>query len=494
MIPGPAPGHPTGTPALSLPVILVALLAALAGCDRSPPAAPLIPADLRAAAETLRDEAVAGTDAWELTRSLVYEVGPRFAGSDGDRRAVAWAVAKLDELGFSNVRAEPVRVPQWVRGHERGAIVAPVHQPVVLAALGGSIGTPGEGVEAEVVAVDSLEALAALDPAAVSGRIVFVNPPRPVRSRDGSAYRTAVRMRSQAPSAAAALGASAVLIRSVGTSSARVAHTGATTYALDAPRIPAAALSNADADLLGHLLAEGNLAGGEPVRFHLSLGATTLPDTESANVIGEIPGTDLADEIVLLACHLDSWDLTPGANDDAVGCGMMIEAARRAANTWPAPRRTLRVVLYADEEFRLSGARAYAARHADTFAQHALAMEADFGSGRIWRFDTWLEPDALPLAREMWEILAPLGIAWGENTAFGGADLMPLRPHRVPFFSLVHDGTNYFDIHHTIDDTMERVDRTDVDFNVAAYAVTAYLAATLPEGLGRAPPPAGGPR
>jgi len=441
-----------------------------------------LPAELMREAARLRDEALTGTGGWELTRSLVYAAGPRLAGSEGDKRAVAWALATLEEHGFSAVRAERVRVPHWVRGDEHGEIIAPVHQSVVLTALGGSVGTPDQGIEAEVVMVDSLEALAALRADTVQGRIVFMNQPRIERSRDGAGYRDTVALRSQGPSAAAKLGASAFLIRSVGTSEARVAHTGATNYSVDAPRIPAAALSNADADMLGWLVAQD-----EPVRFRLKLGAELLPDAESANVIGEIPGTDLADEIVLVACHLDSWDITPGANDDAVGCALMIEAARRAGQASPPPRRTIRIVFYADEEFGLSGARAYAGRYADTLARHIVAMEADFGAGRAWRFDTWVDPEARPLAKAVWQVLEPLGIEFGENNAFGGADLIPLRPHRVPFFGLAHDGTWYFDIHHTIDDTMDKVDPAEVDFNVAAYTALTYLAATIDQNFGRSP-------
>lgn len=456
----------------------------LAGCQSASQAEsdPPIPAGVAREAARLRDAALLGTDAWELTRDLVYAAGPRFAGSEGDGRAIEWSLATLESLGFSSVRVEPVRVPRWVRGEERGEVVAPVRHAVVLAALGGSVGTSDAGLEAEVVMVDSLEALAALPPGAVSGRIVFLNFPRLERSRVGAAYRDNGRLRRDGPSAAAARGASGFLMRSLGTSAARVAHTGATSYRLDAPRIPAAALSNADADLLGHLV-----AAGAPVRFRLSLGAESLPDADSANVIGEIPGSDLADEIVLLSCHLDSWDITPGANDDAVGCAMVIEAARRVATSGRAPRRTVRVVLFAGEEFGLAGARAYANLHAATLGRHVLAMEADFGSGRVFRLNTWLENEALPLARAAWQLLEPLGIEWGENNAFGGADLMPLRPHRVPFLDLVHDGTHYFDVHHTIDDTLDKVDRRDVDVNVAAYAVITYLAANVPANFGRAP-------
>ncbi len=379
------------------------LLSSLWGsaCLAQPPASPPAPAEslpaaLRATAEALRDGAMRGTRAYEYVRSLTVEVGPRLAGSPGDRAGVAWGVRTLKDLGFKNVRAEKVTVPHWERGAESGEIVSPsslmgqLAQPVAVAALGGSVGTPEGGIEAEVIEVPSVEALDRLDPAKARGKIVFINR-RMLRTQDGSGYGAAVGGRGRGPSAAAKLGAAALLIRSVGTDNNRTPHTGSLRYQEGVPRIPSAALSNPDADLLA-----AHLATGKPVTFRLKLGGRYLPDAESANVIGEIPGREKPEEIVLLACHLDSWDLGTGAVDDAAGCGIVMEAARRIGELKTRPRRTIRVVLYANEEFGLSGARAYAEAHAAELPQHVLAGESDFGSGRIWRLSSGWRPKRCP--------------------------------------------------------------------------------------------------
>lgn len=448
--------------------------------------APAVAADelspeVAATAASLRDDALKGTGAYEIVRSLTTEVGPRLAGSPGDRAAVAWGLARLEALGFENVRAEKVIVPRWERGEESGEIVAPYPQPVALAALGGSVGTPAGGIEAEVAAFPSLEALAAADPETVKGKIVYLGP-RMERAKDGSGYGRTVAIRGQGASAAAKLGAAAVIIRSVGTDDNRTPHTGAMRYEEGVPRIPAAALSNPDADLL-----EAQLASGKPVRFRLSLGARDLGTAESANVIGEVPGREKPEEIVLLGCHLDSWDLGTGAVDDAAGCAIVMEAARRIGELDEHPRRTVRVVLYANEEFGLSGARAYAEAHAAELDRHVLAGESDFGSGRVWRISSRVDPAALPAIAEIARLLEPLGVEPGDNQAFGGADLIPLFPARVPILGLTQDGTLYFDVHHTANDTLDKVDAKDLDQNVAAWAAVAYVAAEMPGDFGRAP-------
>ncbi|MBV8203360.1 MAG: peptidase M28 family protein, partial [Acidobacteria bacterium] len=266
-----------------------------------PPAAQVLADDVQETAVSLRDGALKGTKAWDLVSSLTTEVGPRPAGSAGDRLAVAWAVRTLKELGFSNVHTEKVTVPHWVRGAEAGEITAPYPQRVALAALGGSVGTRAAGIEAPVVEVGGPTALDELDrlgAAKVKGTIVFFNTPT-ARTRDGSGYGNAVLVRSQGPSRAAKLGALAVVIRSIGTDSNRLPHTGGLRYAAGVPRIPAAALSNPDADLLA-----AEVASGKPVRFRLQLASRTLPPVESANVIGEIPGREKPEEIVLLGAHL----------------------------------------------------------------------------------------------------------------------------------------------------------------------------------------------
>jgi carboxypeptidase Q len=425
-----------------------------------------------------------GTGAYEIVRSLTTEVGPRPAGSEGDRRAIEWALRTMRELGLANVRAEAVKVPRWEPGVSTGEITTPWGQPVVLLPLGGSVGTPEGGLEAEVVAVPSVEDLEKTDAGKVRGKIVFINR-RMERKRDGSGYGAAVGGRGRGAVVAGKLGAAALLIRSVGTDNNRTPHTGAMRYEEGGPRIPAAALSNPDADLL-----EAQLASGKPVRFRLVLGARYLPEADSANVIGEIPGREKPDEVVLLGCHLDSWFPGTGAIDDGAGCAIVLEAARRIGALPRKPRRTLRVVLYSNEEFGLSGARAYAEKYVADLPKHILAGESDFGSGRIWKIDSRIAPEALPVFDEIAKLIAPLDVERGDNEAGGGADLIPLAPARVPVVGLSQDGTHYFDWHHTANDTLDKIDPKDLDQNVAAWAVVAWAAAEMPGDFGRGPEPA----
>jgi hypothetical protein len=430
---------------------------------------------------TLRDQAMAGTRAFEHVSSLVTEVGPRPAGSAGDAAAVRWALNRLGNLGFSQVRTQDVLVPHWVRGTAEVAIVAPFPQQLVAAAIGGSVGTAEAGIEAPVIAVASLNELTALPPATVNGKIVFIDQ-RMERTRDVSGYANAVPIRTQGASTAANLGAVAVVIRSVGTSSDRIAHTGTLTYRTDAPRIPAFALSNPDADLL-----DRQVKSGKPVRMKLRSTARELPPAWSANVIAEIPGGERASEIVLLGAHLDSWDLGPGAVDDGAGVAIVTEAARLIATLDRKPARTIRVVLFANEEFGLSGAREYARQVGDEIAHHVVAMEADLGQGPVWRVESNVAAEALPAMNDIFTALAPLQIEAGGNDAHGGSDLRPLREAGVPVFDLSLDATNYFDIHHTANDTLAKVDAKTLDQSVAAYAVAAWLAATKQGDFGRVP-------
>ncbi len=448
-----------------------------------------LPADVAAAAAALRDGALRGTRAEEIVRSLTVEVGPRSAGSAGDRAAVEWGLRTLRALGLANVHAEPVAVPHWERGGSAGEILSPYPQPVALTALGGSVATPPAGLTAEVVRVASLDAVDHLAPERVRGKIVFFDAPME-RTRDGSGYGRAVVVRGAGPSRAAKLGAVAVLIRSMATGTDRFPHTGATRYAEGVARIPAAALSVPDADLLA-----AEVASGRPVTFHLTIGSRELPAARSANVVGEIPGRERPGEVVLLGAHLDSWDLGTGAIDDGAGVAIVAAAARQILASGRRPRRTIRVVLFANEEFGLSGARAYAAAHAAELPRHVFASESDFGSGRVWRLRSRVAPDRLPLVGAIARLLAPLGVAPGDNDAEGGADVEPLQPAGVPVLELGQDGTRYFDVHHTANDTLDKIDAKDLDQNVAAWTALAWALADAPGDLGpgRAPKP-GRPR
>lgn len=421
-------------------------------------------------AAALRDRALGSSLAWDLLESLTVEVGHRFAGSSGDRAAVAWALAKMKELGLENVRAEPVTVPQWVRGAARGRTVAPFPQEMKLIALGGSVGTPESGVEAEVIEVAGLEELEELGNDVVAGKIVFFNK-RMERRQDGRGYGQTVPIRGRGASAAARKGAVAAIIRSVGTGTHRFPHTGAMRYADDAPKIPAAALAVPDANVLESQLRRG------PVRFHLYLGARYLPDTESANVVGEVVGSELPDEIVLIGGHLDSWDVGTGAIDDGAGCAISLAAAKMILELDQRPRRTLRVVLFANEEFGLDGAEAYAKAHSDELAKHQLAVESDLGAGRVWRFAARVQPGAGDQVEEMAGLVEPLGIEFQGDSARGGADLRYLHDARVPMADLTQDATHYFDYHHSEDDTLNKVDPEALAQNLAAYASIVYYAA-----------------
>lgn len=457
--------------------------------DSSGPGFGTITPEVAATAAALRDRALGDARAWSFVEGLTVEVGPRFAGTAADRRAVEWARTTLESWQLDNVRSEPVTVPRWQRGDAAGEILAPYPQPVVLVALGGSVGTPEQGIDAEVLRVGSLAELDALADEGAAGKIVFVDE-RMQRSRDGRGYGAAVAKRVAGASLAAKKGAAALLIRSAGTSSSRIAHTGTMRYEDGVRRIPAAALSNADADLLAAQIARGKTA-----RFRLRLGARDAGEAESANVIAEVIGREKPDEIIVLAAHLDSWDVGTGAVDDGAGCAIMAAAAKLIAELPRRPRRTIRVLLTANEEFGLSGALAYGERYADAMDQHVAGLEADFGSGRVWVMRSGLDaaasPHATGFAEDAARLLAPLGIELEDGPAFGGADLRPLRQAGVPVFDLSQDGSLYFDVHHTIDDTLDKVDPEALAQNVAAYATLAYLIADFAGDLGRAqvPPP-----
>jgi len=430
-------------------------------------------------AVALRQRALDGSGAYDFLADLTSEVGHRFAGSENDDRAVDWALVRLRELGFENVRAEAVTVPNWQRGEALGEIIGAAVRPLELVALGGSVGTPAGGTEAEVVEVASLEELAQLDPSDVAGRIVFLNR-RMERTHDASGYNLTVPIRRDGPVYASRLGAVAVLIRSVGTSDRDVAHTGMTHYVEGVPMIPAAALSNPAADSLA-----ARIGSGETVRFRLELGCRYLPDAVSANVIAEIPGRGRPEEIVLLVAHLDSWDLGAGALDDGAGVAIVTEAARLVGEL--DPRRTVRVWFAANEEFGISGGLAYDDRYAGETDRYVAAMEADFGAGRVWVMTSRFADDALPVARDLATLLEPLGIDYAGNYAIGGVDLLPLTRHHIPLIDLPQDGTYYFDAYHSAEDTFDKVDAGELAQAVAAYAVSALVAAEIEGGLGPAP-------
>lgn len=462
---------------LLLPVALLICTPTLAIAAEAE--APALDSALVAQALELRDKAMTQVQAYEILQSLTQEIGPRLAGSPGDQAAVAWALVKMNELGLQNVRTQDVMVPHWDRGHLSVKINAPNPQNLSAVALGGSVGTGEEGIEAPVLMVQSLDELAALAPAQVEGTIVFL-PGRMQRAKDGSGYGPAVKKRGSGASIAAGLGARALIIRSVGTDNNRLGHTGALRYDPAQPRIPAVALSNPDADIL-----EYQLSQGQPVTVHITLSARYLDQARSANVIGEIPGSDRAEEIVIIGGHLDSWDLGTGAIDDGAGVAISLETAHQILASGLRPSRTIRVVLFANEEFGLSGGKEYA-RLAD-IEKHVIGLEADFGPGRVWKLDSRVAPEALGKVQAMQALLTDLGVEPGNNESGGGADISPLRKAGMPVLAPSQDGTYYFDIHHTANDTLDKVNKEDLDQNVAVYTTLTWIAANVDGDFGRLP-------
>lgn len=421
------------------------------------------------AATKLRERALTDAGAYQLVASLTTEVGPRHAGSPGDKAAVAWALREMQRLGFANVHTVEAVVPHWVRGEAAFQVLAPWPQFMPSLALGGSVGTGSEGLEADAVIVKDLVALAALPRDAVKDKIVFFSN-RMERTRDGGGYGPAVAVRAAGPSAASALGAVGVVIRSISTSEQRFPHTGATRYTTDAPRIPALALSNPDADALVR-----QFESGKPVRLRMKSSSRDLPQARSASVVGEIPGTDLGREIVLLGAHLDSWDPGVGALDDGAGVAIMMSVAKLIGDLEVKPRRTIRVVLFANEEFGGSGSQAYVAASEAELDRHVLGFEADFGAGPVWRLSSRVNPAQLPVVDQIYRALAPLHLERGGNEAHGGADLDALAKRGMPLLEPNLDGTKYFDVHHTANDTLSQVDPQALRQSVAAFGVATWL-------------------
>lgn len=402
-----------------------------------------------------------------LLRSLCDEVGPRFPCTAGDVAAQDWAKQAMVQAGLGFVRAESAPATSWERGAESCTLRLPRPQSVVLTALGGSVGTPDGGLEAKVVMFGSIEELDRAPREAVEGRIVYLHHVMP-RSRDGASYNAGGALRMRGPARAAAKGASACLLRSIGTDSTRAAHTGAVYYDSPTSAIPAAALCTPDADLLARAL-----ASGKEVVSRLVLGCRPLPVGESANIIGEVAGRERPEEIVLVGAHLDSWDLSSGAQDDGAGCAIALEVGRRLAALPRRPRRTVRVVLFANEELGTGGGLAYARAHAGEASRHVVAMEADQGDGAPWAFRAPEGSGSRRLTQRLATALAPLGIPLDPGASRGGVDIGPLRSHGVPFVDLRQDATRYFDFHHTVNDVIENVSPGDL-----ARATEAFFTAT----------------
>jgi len=421
-------------------------------------------------AKELSSKSLRSDLAYRIIESLTTEVGQRQAGSEAEKRARDWGVAKFKQLGFKNVRVEPFEVDYWQRNLEQAEIISPFPQKLIITALGGSVATPANGLIGEIAIFPTLQALKDAPMEGLEGKIVFVDEYM-TRTQDGSGYGVAVQKRSGAANEAGKRGAAAALIRSVGTDHHRFPHTGQMSYEKGVPRIPIAALSAPDADQLGRAVLLGN------VEVKLVIDVETKGKRQSGNVIGEIPGR--TDEIVIIGGHLDSWDLGTGAVDDGAGIGITVGAAKLILDMNQKPHRTIRVVMFGAEEVGLVGAKAYAKQHKLEIDKHIVGAESDFGAGKIWSFETRFDNSKLSMAQEMHKVLEPLGIALGGNKASGGPDMGPLRTMGMPVVTLKQNGWDYFDLHHTPDDTFDKINPADIAQNVAAYSAFVWMAANL---------------
>jgi hypothetical protein len=441
------------------PIIALLLLAT---------AVPGLAASRTEQAAVVRDAALAKSEAFPLLEDLTTSVGQRLAGTPAEARGRDWAVKAMQAAGLTNIRTEPFPLKVWTRGTASLEVTGSHPQTFAVAALGYSGATPGEGITAPLVYFADYQALVDAAPGSLAGKIAFIDH-RMMRTQDGSSYGTNGPVRRSGPALAQSKGAAAVLIRSLGTDSHRNPHTGGTVAAPGTAPIASLALSLPDAEQLARLARRG------PVTLKL----VSTPRTEagmSANVVGEIAGS-VPGEIIVIGGHLDSWDIGNGVIDDGAGVAITLAAAKAIKDAGVKPRRTIRVVFWGAEELGLLGAAAYAKAHADE--NIVLAAESDSGADRIYRVSSKVAESGLPLIAEINRALAPLGIApTRDNSAGGGPDVGALGTQGVGILELEQDMSRYFDLHHTPDDTLDKVDRAQLDQNVAAWAAAVWLAAS----------------
>jgi carboxypeptidase Q len=424
----------------------------------------------RANAGKLIAAANADQFAWDRLAELTDTYGQRLSGSENLNRAIAWAVDTMKKDRLDNVHTERVMIPRWVRGNESLEIVNPPHHVIPMLGLGGSIATPAAGIEADVMVVSSGDELIKRS-AEAKGKIVLFNVPY-------TNYGETVVYRSGGASMAARHGAVAMLVRAVGPMGHRTPHTGGMTYAGDVGKIPAAAISVEDAQRLQRLASRG-----VPVRVRLKMEARFDADVESFNVVGEVRGSDKPDEIVLVGCHFDSWDPGTGASDDAVGCIVTWEAARLLKKLNIKPRRTVRVVLFTNEENGLRGGTAYRDAHAREASNHVFALESDSGVFAPARLGFSGSDAARKIISEIATLLAPIGMQ-DVVPGGGGADIGPIAAlGKVPMMAYAGDPTRYFTIHHTPADTVDRIDPQEVSKAAASIAAMVYVIADMPQPL-----------
>ena len=406
-----------------------------------------------------------------LTR-LTDAFGSRFSGSESLERAIDWILGEMKKDSLENVRGEPVMVPHWVRGSESLRLLVPRPRALSMLGLGGSIATPPEGITADVIVVGSFEELRERGEDA-RGKIVLFDAPF-------TSYGQTVAYRVNGAIEAARVGAVASLIRSVTPYSQQTPHTGGMRYDSSVTRIPHAAMTVEDAMMLHRMQDRG-----ERIRVTLTMSARTLPDVQSRNIVAELRGSELPNEVVVLGGHIDSWDVGTGAMDDAGGSVAAWEAVRLMKQLGLRPRRTVRVVLWTNEENGLRGATGYRDAHRTELDDHVLAIESDAGVFRPTGFGFGGSDSAFTIVREIARLLAPIG-ADTITRPGGGADIGPIMALGVPGMGLQVDGTRYFWYHHTDADTIDKLDPAEVARCVAALAVMAFIVADLPEPLPRA--------
>jgi carboxypeptidase Q len=422
------------------------------------------------AAQKLQQAAQADDFGWQRLAELTDTYGNRLAGSKNLDRAIQWAVATMKADGLDDVRAEKVMVPRWVRGQESAVITEPAEHPVAMLGLGGSVATPPAGLEAEVLVVTSFQDLDA-QAARARGRIVLFNVPY-------AGYGQTVQYRSGGASAAARHGAVASLVRAVGPTGLRTPHTGGMAYVDGLPKIPTAAIAAEDADRIARLARRGR-----PVRLRLRMEAHFEADVESANVIGEVRGRELPDEIVLVGCHFDSWDVGAGASDDGVGCIVTWEGLRLMKKLGLQPRRTVRLVLWTNEENGLRGGNAYRDAYKAQAGNHVFALESDSGVFAPARLGFTGSREARIMIGEIGRLLAPLGMQEIVEGG-GGADIGPIaQAGQVPMMAYQGDAQRYFTIHHTPADTVDRIAPEEIGKAAAAIATVTYVVADMPARL-----------
>ena len=434
----------------------------------------------------MQQAALTSEYAYRQVAHLANKIGPRLSGSAQAAKAVGYVASELKALGCE-VQLEKVMVPHWVRGEETAALVqfpgqaANTTQRIVLCALGPSVATPPNGIEAEVIVVRNFDELKSLPREKVAGKIVLFNYPfdkqMAAEGRGGEAYGEAVVYRSDGPSAAARQGAVACLIRSVGGADYRLPHTGQTDYASDAPKIPAGAVTAEDADLIADLVRQG------PVRMKLVLTPQTLPDAESANVIGDIKGSEHPDEVIIVSGHLDSWDLGTGAIDDSAGVAVSMEAANLIQKLHLKPKRTIRVIAWMNEENGLAGSKQYEKDHEKEWMNHFAAMETDGGAGHPLGINIKAKPEVKKTFAPVAAILQGSGAGMLNLVEHCGADIGPLEKAGVPAFSPIQDSRFYFNYHHTAADTLDKIIPKELAENSAVVAVLAYALANMEQPL-----------